>query len=130
MSAFGPSGKLVEERVSAGSINPDMQESIESRLVAGLDPTYLHVENESHMHAGPADAQTHFKAVVVSPVFAGKRLVARHQQVYALLKEQLAGELHALALHTYTEDEWEEHAHQYPASPSCLGGSKRESAGH
>ena len=108
----------------------NMQAMIETRLAQGLQPSYLHVENESHMHAGPADAQTHFKAVVVSGVFTGKRLVARHQQVYGLLKEQLEGELHALALHTYTDEEWEQHAHQYPASPSCLGGSKRESAGH
>ena len=105
-----------------------MQTAIETRLVDGLAPSYLHVENESHMHAGPANAQTHFKAVVVSAAFVGKRLVARHQQVYGLLAEQLRGELHALALHTYTEDEWEDHAHQYPASPSCLGGSKRENS--
>jgi stress-induced morphogen len=49
----------------------------------------------------------HFEAVVVSPAFAGKGLVERHQAVYESLKGALAGPIHALALKTYTPDEWE-----------------------
>jgi len=49
----------------------------------------------------------HFEARVVSDAFTGKSLVQQHQLVYASLKEKLAtGELHALALKTYTTEQW------------------------
>ncbi len=49
----------------------------------------------------------HFQATVVSPAFAGKGLVERHQMVYGSLQGAMAGPIHALALKTYTPDEWE-----------------------
>ena len=52
----------------------------------------------------------HFEAVVVSPTFAGKGLVERHQLVYESLKGAMAGPIHALALKTYAPDEWERRA--------------------
>jgi len=52
------------------------------------------------------------------------RKVARHQQVYAALAAQLAGPVHALALHTYTAAEWQARQEAAPESPDCLGGSK------
>jgi stress-induced morphogen len=49
----------------------------------------------------------HFEARVVSAAFAGKSMVQQHQLVYAALKEKLAtGELHALALKTFTPEQW------------------------
>ena len=45
--------------------------------------------------------ETHYKAVIVSPVFAGLNAVKRHQKAYGSLGE-LMGQFHALALHTYT----------------------------
>jgi BolA protein len=63
------------------------------------------VLDESHMHS--RGLQTHFKAVVVSAQFEGLNRVKRHQKVYATLGE-LMGEFHALALHTYTPQEWAE----------------------
>ena len=77
----------------------------------------------------PANSETHFKVVIVSEAFDGRRKVARHQQVYAELSEQLAGPVHALALHTYTAAEWQQRNASAPASPDCLGGSKREQRG-
>ncbi len=47
--------------------------------------------------AGDGD---HYKAVVISPVFAGMSRVKQHQLVYASLKGRMGGELHALALET------------------------------
>jgi acid stress-induced BolA-like protein IbaG/YrbA len=45
----------------------------------------------------------HFEAVVVAEVFEGKSMIEQHQLVYAPLQPFLAtGELHALALKTYT----------------------------
>lgn len=87
---------------------------------------YIDVTNESHMHSVPAGSESHFKVVLVSDSFAGKRLVQRHQLIYGLLAEQLAGPVHALALHTYTSEEWTEKNGNAPTSPNCLGGSKHD----
>lgn len=49
----------------------------------------------------------HFEARVVSEKFVGLPMVRAHQLVYAPLKDVLAtGELHALALKTYTPEQW------------------------
>ena len=87
---------------------------------------YIDVTNESHMHSVPAGSESHFKVVLVTDSFAGKRLVQRHQLIYGLLAEQLAGPVHALALHTYTSEEWAEKNGNAPTSPNCLGGSKHD----
>jgi BolA family transcriptional regulator, general stress-responsive regulator len=87
--------------------------------LAALQPQHLEVLDESHMHS--RGLETHYKAVIVSPLFAGLNAVKRHQRVYACLGE-LMGQVHALALHTYTPDEWQAQA-VVPASPTCRGGS-------
>lgn len=97
----------------------NMREKILEALVA-LQPVHLDVLDESHMHS--RGQQTHYKAVIVSPLFAGLNAVKRHQKVYATLGE-LMGQFHALALHTYTPEEWAEQG-MAPESPTCKGGSK------
>ena len=104
-----------------------IEQTIESRLVEGFSPLFLQVENESHMHSVPPNSETHFKVTLVSDGFEGVRKVARHQKVYAALAAELAGPVHALALHTYTPEEWQQRQESAPDSPDCLGGSKRES---
>jgi stress-induced morphogen len=47
--------------------------------------------------AGDGD---HYAATVISPAFAGKSRVQQHQMVYAALKGNMGGVLHALALTT------------------------------
>ena len=103
-----------------------VQQQIQQTLEQQFDPAHLEVVNESHMHSVPPNSETHFKVVLVSAAFDGKRKVARHQLVYAALAKQLAGPVHALALHTYTGDEWSERQHSAPHSPDCLGGSRAE----
>ena len=84
----------------------------------------LHIEliNESMNHAGYFDGkESHFKLTIVSEAFNGKRLVARHQVVYQLVSALLTsqgGNVHALAIHAYTPDEWQG---QSPDSPNCAG---------
>lgn len=104
----------------------DIQTSIENKLAAALTPLHLDVVNESDQHNVPANSETHFKVVVVSPNFDSQRQVARHQSIYKLLDEELAGPVHALALHTYTLNEWQQRHGEAPLSPPCLGGSKAE----
>ena len=50
--------------------------------------------------------QDHYEATVVSTSFAGKTLIAQHQMVYAALGDLMDGPVHALALKTYTPDNW------------------------
>lgn len=101
-----------------------MRERIQSSLGL-LQPEYLEVQDESHMHS--RGQETHYKAVVVSEHFAGLNSVKRHQKVYGTLGE-LMGQFHALALHTYTPEEWAARG-QVPDSPTCRGGSKHDLAG-
>lgn len=50
----------------------------------------------------------HLEAVVVSSEFEGKTRVKQHQLVYSALETAMASEaIHALALKTYTPQEWE-----------------------
>ena len=53
-----------------------------------------------------SDDNVHFEALVVSPAFAGKRAVQRHQMVYATLGEAVGSEIHALALQVFTPEEY------------------------
>ncbi|MGB0449434.1 MAG: BolA/IbaG family iron-sulfur metabolism protein [Porticoccaceae bacterium] len=100
--------------------------SITDKLSAHFDAHLLQVTNESYMHSVPAGSESHFKLVIVSDEFDGQRLVQRHQSIYKLLADELAGPVHALALHTYTLFEWSAKNAQAPKSPDCLGGSKEK----
>ncbi|MFT5781443.1 MAG: BolA protein [Pseudomonas sp.] len=97
-----------------------MREQLHTALQA-LQPEYLDVLDESHMHS--RGLETHFKVVMVTPQFAGLGAVKRHQLVYINLGD-LMGQVHALALHTYTPDEWLAQG-VAPASPVCSGASKQ-----
>lgn len=101
-----------------------VQQTIEQKLAEQLSLSYLSVENESHKHS--RGENSHFKVTLVSEEFAGKRPVARHQSVYAVLTDEMANGVHALAIHAYTGQEWEARQQEVPASPSCLGGSKHD----
>ncbi len=94
-----------------------VKKTIYSKLKAALEPIYLDVVNESHMHRGPA-TESHFKVIIVSEHFVGQRLLLRHRLINELLKFELAEQIHALALHTYTEEEWQKQQ-AIPSSPAC-----------
>lgn len=98
-----------------------MREQIEAQLTAALDPEYLEVVDESHRHNVPAGAESHFKVVLASDQFVGARLISRHRQIYSILSEALAGSVHALALHTYTVQEWNDLQDKQRSSPPCMG---------
>jgi len=104
-----------------------VEQQIEEKLGAGLNFSHLEVINESHMHSG-SRLDTHFKLVAVSDAFSGKRLIARHQQIYGLLADLMQNPIHALSMHLYSSEEWTEKSGQVPDSPNCLGGSKHDKA--
>lgn len=88
-----------------------------------LHPQYMQVLNESAGHGGYFPGkESHFKVTIVSDTFQGLRLVQRHQKIYALLQEIMqTHKIHALALHTYTPQEWNG---ERPDSPPCAHAPK------
>ena len=55
----------------------------------------------------------HFQVWIISKSFEGKSLLDQHQMVYGVLREALGSErIHALALKTYTPEQWERLASQ------------------
>lgn len=72
-------------------------ELIHGYLSAGLECTHLEVEGDGQ----------HFQAVIVSPAFVGKRLIQRHQIVYAALGDRMREEIHALSMKTLTPEEFQ-----------------------
>ena len=94
----------------------NMKEHINIQLKLALSPEYLEVVNESSQHSGPA-TESHFKIVVVSAKFDKMKLIDRHRFINKLFAEELQ-HIHALAMHTYTIDEWQKRQGA-PDSPKC-----------
>lgn len=87
---------------------------------------YLELENESHGHNVPKGSETHFRLIVVSAQFEGQSRVNRQRRVYELLADERSRGLHALALWTYTPDEWKKvETERDRSSPHCHGGKAR-----
>ncbi len=99
-----------------------IQQIIEQKLNDSFGVFHLQVVNESHMHNVPKDSESHFKVILVSNDFADMNKVKQHQAVYKVLADELAGDIHALALHTYTIDAWQQ-TQSAPDSPNCMGGN-------
>jgi acid stress-induced BolA-like protein IbaG/YrbA len=75
-------------------------ENIRQRILGALPGAEVQVNDTT----GTGD---HFEAYVVSPAFTGKPMVQQHKLVYAAVQDWLqTGELHALALKTYTPEQW------------------------
>jgi acid stress-induced BolA-like protein IbaG/YrbA len=73
---------------------------LEKRIVAALPGA----EVEARDLTGTGD---HFEARVVTSAFEGLAMLDQHQAVYGPLRDVLdSGALHALALKTYTPEQW------------------------
>jgi acid stress-induced BolA-like protein IbaG/YrbA len=72
-------------------------EELQSLIASGLPCEHLEVSGDGR----------HWEAVVVSAEFEGRRLIQRHQRVYATLGARMhTDEVHALSMKTYTPAEW------------------------
>ncbi|EYC52262.1 BolA family transcriptional regulator [Hylemonella gracilis str. Niagara R] len=70
---------------------------LQALIQAGLPCEHITVEGDGR----------HWSAVIVSSEFEGKRLIQRHQRVYATLGQRMhTDEVHALSMKTYTPAEW------------------------
>ena len=76
---------------------------ITEKLTKAFTPESLGVVDESHQHAGHAGhrpgGETHFRVYIVADAFRGKSRLERHRMINATLSSELAGGVHALAIH-------------------------------
>jgi BolA protein len=76
---------------------------ITEKLTAAFAPLRLDVLDESHQHAGHSGSrpggETHYRVHIVSEAFRGKSRIERHRMVNTTLSGELAGGVHALAIH-------------------------------
>lgn len=80
-----------------------VQKLIESKLAAALKPTQLRVVDQSHRHAGHAEAKAHggghFDVEITADAFAGLPLIKRHRMVYDAVDDLIQdGKIHALSI--------------------------------
>ncbi len=71
-------------------------EQVKTYISEQVPCTHIEVEGDGQ----------HFYATIVSPEFAGKRLVQRHQLVYAALGDRMKAEIHALSIKAFSPDEF------------------------
>ncbi len=102
-----------------------MQTTIEEKLANEFEVDYLQVENESHMHNVAPGSESHFKVTIVSNLFNDQMLIKRHRMVNKTLQHEIQ-QIHALALHTLTPQEWQARAGSVADSPKCRGGGKNQ----
>ncbi len=94
-----------------------MQQSMETKLRQAFSPSALEVINESHKHAGhhhsgsghhgafDGTGETHFRVRIAAPAFEGMSRIARHRAINAVLADELAAGVHALAIEVSGTDD-------------------------
>jgi acid stress-induced BolA-like protein IbaG/YrbA len=74
-----------------------------------MNPAEIQALIEAHLAgcsaAVTSDDNVHYEAVIVSPAFAGKRPLQRHQMVYSALGTRMGNEIHALSIRALTPEE-------------------------
>ena len=87
-----------------------MDERIRNKLTEAFSPDHLEVLNESRLHAGhhqtgrpdderfSGEGETHYRIRIAASAFAGMSRLDRHRAVNAVLADELAATVHALAV--------------------------------
>jgi acid stress-induced BolA-like protein IbaG/YrbA len=81
---------------SARLIAPMNAAEVQTLIQNGLPGAQVRVES---------DDDTHFEAVIIAPQFEGKRMIQRHQLVYATLGQLMGREIHALSIQAHSPSE-------------------------
>lgn len=83
--------------------------SIEQKLAEAFTPVSLAVIDESDKHRGHGGwregGETHFRVQIVAAAFSDMSRVDRHRAINALLADELAAGVHALAIEARAPDE-------------------------
>lgn len=86
-------------------------ERITQRLQEALAPCHLEIVDDSPSHAGHAGAIQsgggHFHAMIVSPSFEGRSLIARHKLVYEALGDLMKNDIHAFSMKVFSPTEYQ-----------------------
>ena len=86
-----------------------VRDTITKKLKDAFTPQSIDVVDESHLHQGHAGhrpgGQSHFRVYIVSRAFVGKSRVDRHRMINAILSDDLASGIHALAIHALAPGE-------------------------
>lgn len=132
-SSSSNSSMVADADADADVMLPSIQKTITTKLTQALEPTFLKVMNESHMHNVPKNSETHFKVVVVSSKFDSVKLpLERHRMINAILSQELTskgGPVHALSIVAKSPSQWSKMMEENPtgdvvieSSPRCRGG--------
>ena len=80
----------------------EVKKNIVSKLKKHLEPSFIEVIDESHLHANHnPDAKnggTHFKVKIISNTFKDKSKIEKHRIVHEILDYELKNGVHALTL--------------------------------
>lgn len=90
---------------------PGMAENMRKKLEAALQPDVLEIVDDSESHRGHGGyregGESHFNMKIIATEFEGVSRVARQRMVFDVLKEELAGPVHALSLQCLSPGEVE-----------------------
>lgn len=82
---------------------------IETKLREQFSPSFLSIEDESHLHVNHGDYRpdggSHFKVILVSSLFEGYNRIERHKKIYACLEQEIKDGVHSLCLKTLSPEE-------------------------
>lgn len=85
-----------------------MRETIEHKLNEAFAPSRLEIIDESHLHQGHAGwregGETHFRVVIRAASLGPMSRVERHRRINAVLADELASSVHALAINAAGDD--------------------------
>ena len=95
----------------------NIENKIKNLLIDAFKPSFLSIDNESHMHNVPEDSESHFKIVLVSRNFTGLTEVNRHKYVYKALGD-IMNSIHAISIHSFDENEYKNNS-MILDSPNC-----------
>jgi BolA protein len=89
----------------------DVKNRIELKLQEAFSPSFLKVEDESHLHITHGNYRpgggSHISVTIISPIFSGMSRIERHKRVYECLDEELKKNVHALRLNIMSPEERE-----------------------
>ncbi len=89
-------------------MNARRVDRIQLLLESAFEPESLHVEDDSHQHAGHEGAKGglgHFSISIVSAHFNGMKMLTRHRAVYSALDDMMQTDIHALAINAIASEE-------------------------
>jgi BolA family transcriptional regulator, general stress-responsive regulator len=100
-----------------------IQESMEKKIKAAVQPSVLKVVNESPQHHLHPAGETHFHVLVVANKFDKMSRLDRHRLINNLFEEEREMGLHALTIQAFADSEYDP-TRPIEQSPMCRGVGK------